>query len=597
MLSKQILGCLWGIIFVTSSLQPVCTHAANAKKSKHHSSSCSNGNQNVKDAYDYVIVGAGNAGAALAAKLSNRTSKHGKYKNSVLVLEAGVNLTNDPEVLAATIFETFPLEFDPKYSKVTSSQLTPSIEFPYSEGRMWGGSSAHNNLQAVRGTPPLYDQWAAISGDARWSYNQLLKNVMIPMEHYTPDSTPPDFSQRGFNGPVFITQEPPLDNDRFMQAISIGTATPFSPDLNDPNYGNVGIGANQDWVTPPFAAPTSVRSFSANAYLTGEPSVGIPPIVDSEGNGLNGRKLKILSNAQVNRVLFSNNVAKSVEYILSTSKETVQTVKAKKKIILCSGTISDAAILQRSGIGDAALLNSLNIPVVFANSNVGANMYTHVGPQGLISNVSTTVTPPRLGSGFIDIPPSTGNRKLQLIVLDSLAFFPKGIADALQIDPSVTIDILCFNITPRSHGTVEIVSRDPFFDPRVNINIYSDGGPTDPGSDASKVVAFYNLLPGIAAAYGGGAVVTYPPAVDYLAGPDALFADALNTNVTTQHLSGTCRMAQSPADGVVDGQLQVFGVKNLMVASNSVAPVIEDGNTGYEAFVIGLEAARILRGH
>lgn len=566
-----------------TSFQPLLASSKSSHKSKKIAQ------------YDYVIVGAGNAGASLAAKLSDPDPRTGKYKNSVLVLEAGVDLTKDPEVLAANILATFALEFDPKYSKVTSTQLSDFVEFPYSDGRMWGGSSAHNNLQAVRGTPGLYDQWAAISGDPRWSYNSLLNNVMIPMEHYTPDSTPLDPLQRGFNGPVFITQEPPVDGDAFMQAVSTGFDTPFSPDLNDPTYGDVGIGANQDWVTPPYGSPTSVRSFSGNSYLTGIESEGIPPIVDANGNGLGKRKLKIISNAQVSRVLFNKkNVAKSVEYILSTSREEVFTVKAKKQIILCAGTIQDAAILQRSGVGDPTLLTSLGIPVVFANPNVGANMFTHVGPQGVISNVATTVTLPRAGSGFIDLEPSTGVRRLQLFVLDSLIFFPAGIADALQIDPSTSIDIICFNITPQSHGTVEIVSRDPFFDPRVNINIYSDGPPSTPGTDASKAVAFYRELQDVADAYGGGAFVSYPPNVT-TASDDELFANALFTNVTTQHLSGTCRMSQSPADGVVDGSLRVFGVKHLMCASNSVAPVIEDGNTAYQAYMIGLEAARILQ--
>lgn len=541
---------------------------------------------------DYVIIGGGTAGCALAAKLSDPDPSTGKFRNSVIVLEAGVNLTKDPAVLGNNIFETFGLGFNPKYSKVTSSYLIDQNgpAYLYTDGRMWGGSSGHNGLQAYRGTPNRYNQWASISGDKRWSYNNLLENVMLPMEHYTPTGTTANPTQRGSSGPLFITQEPPIDNDPFMIAVSKATKAPLVTDLNDPDQGDVGIGANQNWVTPPFLGRESVRSFAGNSYLTGIESEDIPAIVDFEGNGLDGRKLQIVSNAVVSRIIFSSQKARSVEYILSTNKEEVLFVKANKKIILCAGAIQDAVILQRSGIGDAKLLESLGIPVVYANSNVGANMQAHYGPQGIIGGVTTTVTLPEFGSGFIDLPPSVGVRRYQLVILDSTAFFPTGITNALGINSG--IGFIGFNMNPKSLGSVQIVSRDPFVDPIVNSNVFTDGPPSEPGTDANLAIKFYKELKKIARQSGG--TVLFPPPEDYRAGDEALFADAFNTFIITYHNSGTCRMAKSPRRGVVDGQLNVFGVKGLKIASCSVAPVIEDGNTGYQAYVIGLEAANII---
>jgi choline dehydrogenase len=544
-----------------------------------------------------VIVGGGTAGCALAAKLSDPDAK-GKFRTSVLVLEAGVNLTNDSDVLVNNLIGALEESNNPKLSTVAltytlGQSVDPFGIYDYIEGRMWGGSSGHNFLLATRGTPSVYDEWAAISGDARWSYNNLLNNVMIPMEHYTPDGTPVNSPtgpvQRGVQGPIFITQLPPLNGDAFMQAVSVATDAPLTDDYNNPNYGDVAIAAAQNFITPPFLSPSSYRSFSGNAYLTGEEGFGVPAIVDENGNGLDGRKLKIISNAHANRVLFSSKrKAKGVEYVIGNAREKVLTVKAKKEIILCTGTFDDPAILQRSGIGSRALLNDLGIPVVFANDNVGSNMQNHFGTWGLIGgDASTTIDLPNYGLGYIGFAPNTSERTFELLIFNHLVGFPQSIIQALGITDGIAIAGL--NLVPKSTGTVAILSRDPFMAPTINFNAYSDVG----GDDANTVVEFYNLLQDIATESNG--TVLYPTAAQYAGGPAALFEAGFVTLDPQNHACGTCRMAQSAADGVVDGHLRVFGVKGLRVASNSVVPVINNGHTSYTADVVGLELACTIR--
>ena len=129
--------------------------------------------------YDYVIVGAGTAGATLANKLS--------ANNSVLVVEAGPNLTQDTNVTTgahptppgqAITFNN--LWFNQKYAETQFVMDLANFVAPdygwenYSAGIMWGGSSGHNAMQAFRGTSDIYNNWATISGDSRWSYNNLL---------------------------------------------------------------------------------------------------------------------------------------------------------------------------------------------------------------------------------------------------------------------------------------------------------------------------------------------------------------------------------------------------------------------------------------
>ena len=372
----------------------------------------------------------------------------------------------------------------------------------------------------------------------------------------------------------------------------MATKAPFVMDYNNPNEGLVGIAANQDFVTPPYLGTNSYRSYSANAYLTGEPGFGVTPIVDEQGNGLGGRKLKILSNTTANRVIFSkDNIAKAVEYVHATAKDVVLTVKARKEIILCTGSFTDPAILQRSGIGDPALLTSLGIPVVYANSNVGLHMQNQFGIPSVIGGATTTVTPPRFSTSFIGIAPTT-ERQFELIILDSLAIFPAGIAGALGITEGIFL--LGVPLVPNSTGSVAIISKDQFIQPVINLGYFTDGAPTTPGTDANTVVKFYGVVQEIATAAHG--TVLYPTPDQYLGGADALFAAALNAPTVFNHASGTCRMAKTSADGVIDGRLNVFGVRKLKVASNASVPSINKGNTGYTAFVVGLEAARIILG-
>jgi choline dehydrogenase len=525
-------------------------------------------------AYDYIIVGNGTAGAVLARKLSDN------FQNKVLVIEAGENRTDDPIVLSPNPFAFLnEITFNPKYAfnySVIFNQSNGPV-FIYSSGRMWGGSSAKNYLLAVRGTPAIYNFWALASGNARWSYHHLLP-LMLGLETYFPNGTVPNLSQRGTNGPLDITQSPPINQSPYAIAESIITGAPLVSDYNDPTEGTTGISASQSFINP---FPTPHRSFSINAFLP------VGEVVSANGRGLNGRNLRIVSDGLVSRVLFKNRKAIGVEYILSNSNvNKVVQVYARKKIILCAGAIHSPAILQRSGIGDQALLNSLDIPVLVDNPHVGAHLMDHYGPVG---RLATTV--PGAVIGFIDerpYMPADNVRRIQTI--------------STPADSNVT-SVIGWILQPRSGGYVQIVTRDATVYPNIKINFYTDGPATEPGTDAYKAVSFYKILKAIANQL--GVPLLFPPPQDYPApfGPapndSLLLADASGQTTLNlgYHAVGTTRMATSIEDGVVDGSLHIFGVKNLMVADTSIEPLITDGNTAYAAYVIGLVAAQIIEDH
>lgn len=530
--------------------------------------------------YDYVIVGNGTAGAVLARKLSD------SGKKKVLVLEAGVNNDSDPAVL--TVQPLFPflealteITFNPKYAAtygVTTGIIQGQV---YSEGRGWGGSSAHNYTEAVRGTPTIYNNWATLSGNPMWSYNNLLP-IMKALENFTTNATTPfDPAQRGSGGPISLTQFPALSlADPLASALASGFNAGFVADYNNPDdistIGTpyVGFSAFQMFATPaPLPDVVGYRSFASNSFLD--------PVVTPEGRGLKKRLLRIESNAFVSRVLFNGKKAIGVEFFYADSPDRVKQAFGKQ-IILCAGAVHSPAILQRSGIGDAALLNSLGIDVLVDNPNVGANLNNQYGPNAIVK-LNTFASPflhgfanasgtPALAAPFAY--PNDSTRRIQVVGLNIGANLAR---------------VLVFLLNPNSRGSIKIVSKSPFIPPNIDLNMYSDGDVLTNGTDANLAVTSYYLLQN---AVGAGNVL-FPS--DY-SSPQALLAQAQTLDGMTieSHISSTTQMGTSPSNAVVDGNLRVFGVKNLMVCDMGVVPELPDGNTCYCVYLLALGLANIL---
>ncbi len=586
---------MWGAIFAITSLS-VPAHAAGKLAEKKRKSSSSSSSSSCKK-YDYVIVGAGTAGAALAHKLSDN------HKKSVFVITDGQNRNDDPEILASysspdLVSALYNIGSDPQYAESYNCKVIgPFQVFAYTEGTAWGGSSSHNYMVAVRGTPDIYNSWAAISGNPQWSYNSMLP-LMKALEDYSPCGTF-DPLQRGSNGPISITQNPPVLTDPLSNALATATTVGFIDDINNPNdisstgHYNLGYTAVQAFATlgDPSCTPgverAGIRSWSGKAFLD-------ESTVTKDGKGVHGRKLTIASNAHANKVLFKGKKAIGVQYVVEKDGNQEVLEVYGKKIILCAGAINSPAILERSGIGDPAVLEPLGVDVLVANTNVGENLLNQYGSYIQVT-VGTTdfanqafwnlaQNPSKPAFDPVYVYPNDDTRRVQL--------------DMLPFGPSFT-QIATFVLEPQSVGNLHIVSRNPLVQPLINLNLFSDGSYLTHGTDANKLVTAANL---IASGVGLGnmvappaSVFSNPPGTDP-ANDGNLFATLISADwlVLADHIVATTRMGTSIANGVVDGDLNVFGVKNLKVADIGVLPVLPNGNTAYAAFLVGLRCATIL---
>lgn len=277
-----------------------------------------------------------------------------------------------------------------------------------------------------------------------------------------------------------------------------------------------------------------------------------------------------------------------------------------KNIILCAGANNTPQILQRSGVGNSTLLNSLSIPVVVNSTQVGQNLTSHynLGYFGFTGSATPLNVPSGSAAfGFnlhgVDIPggpyyyPDDNIRRFQGAAGNSFT-------------PSTGISTNMYN--PLSKGFINITSKNPISTPDVDLRLFTDAGsltnPPGNGSDMSRCIAYIKVLQKITADSGGTLVLPINP-LNPPASPGNLstatpaltqtFINTMKNNVNIQtHSAGTCKMGTSIANGVVDVDLKVFGTQNLYCADLSVVPFANDGNPNNLLNVVGLRLIQSL---
>jgi len=289
---------------------------------------------------DYLILGGGLAGCVLATRL-----KENDPSSNVTLLEAGPNEHENPVVLDPMgTFQMHNSRYEYNYTTVPQKGYDGRQVYN-AGGKQLSGSTAVNFAMWTRGGSSDYDLWAELAGDKRWSYEGMLPYFRKTETHHDPKNADP--KHHGFDGPILTTSEArqyPL-KDIMRTAFLKGTKLPA---ISDANSGSpIGVAPyTENW------HPKGYRQPAGRAY------------------GLKG--VKVITNAQVHRILFDGNVAKGAELIDG------RMFTARREVILCCGAIRTPQVLLLSGVGPAEELAKHGIKQLVNSPDVGLNFHDHI---------------------------------------------------------------------------------------------------------------------------------------------------------------------------------------------------------------------------
>ena len=520
--------------------------------------------------YDFIVVGAGSAGCAVASRLSENPA------HRVLLLEAGPSDDRLEIRIPAAFSKLFRSPMDWSYDTEPQAQLHDrSIYWP--RGKVLGGSSSINAMMWIRGLPEDYDEWAELAGES-WSWNALLP-YFRKVERVQGASG----DQTGTAGAINVEalRSPRASTDAFLDAArEIGLHEMVA-------NGPVHDGVSRTMVNQ----RRGVRFSAADGYL--KPA-------------RRRRNLTIQTRSHVTRVRFEGTRAVGVEYVRDG---VTATARADREVILSGGSVNTPQLLMLSGIGDRDELQAHGIPVVAESPEVGKNLKDHL-VVGLIveAHDDTLFAAERVGElakylvtkkgmltsnvaeayGFVKSDPGLDLPDVELIFAP-VAFVDQGLTP--HTAHGLTIGTIL--LRPESSGTVSLASANPFDKPRIDPRYLSDAD----GKDRAALMFGLGVCEDLVASEAIGRVSSRrfirPVDSDRMsrAERDALAIDEYSH--TLYHPVGTARMGRD-AGSVVDEELRVRGVEGLRIADASVMPTIIRGHTHAPAVVIGERAADLI---
>jgi choline dehydrogenase len=527
--------------------------------------------------YDFIVVGAGSAGAALANRLS------ADPKNKVLLLEAGAAdspFTHIPVLYAKLIA-------NPAANWLYSAEPEPTTNgrrLPVPRGKLLGGSSAINGLAFVRGQAQDFDTWAQL-GNQGWSYEDVLP-FFKRMESYQGGG---DDRYRGREGPIKVTDPKPA-TPLFQALIEAAREVGIR---HNPDYN----GATQDGIVMSQASiARGWRMSTARAYL------------DPARKRAN---LHIVTRAHTEAVLLDGKRCVGVRWSVDGK---TQEARATRDVILSAGSINSPQLLELSGIGQPERLKALGIAVKHELPGVGENLRDHYAPRTrwLVGQKGITYNDTARGLGMVKqaLRWAFFNDGLLCAVgapMRAFVFSREGLAapdlllgwvpmftEPTPRGPKIakTAGFTCYAhvMRPESKGSIHITSADAKTPPAIRFNFLS--APVDAELTLKAVRIAQSVMR--APAMAPFKLTEQAPGTERRT-DEQIIEWVKATAETTYHPVGTCKMGIDPM-AVVDPRLRVHGLQGLRVADASIMPTLTSGNTNAPSIMIGERAADLILG-
>ncbi|KQZ12923.1 choline dehydrogenase [Mesorhizobium sp. Root554] len=519
---------------------------------------------------DFVIVGSGSAGSALAYRLSE------DGRHSVIVIEYGGSdagpLIQMPSALS------IPLNM-PLYDWGFSSEPEPHLGgriLATPRGKVLGGSSSINGMVYVRGHARDFDHWAE-EGAAGWSFADVL-----PYFKRMEDSVDGEDGWRGIGGPLHVQRGPRL-NPLYSAFLEAGRQAGFET-TDDYN------GSKQEGFGPMEQTIKNGRRWSAaNAYL--RPALK--------------RQNVSLVKAFARRVVIENQRAVGVEI---EARKQIQVVKARREVVVAASSINSPKLLMLSGIGPARHLAESGIDVVADRPGVGQNLQDHmelyiqqestkpitlysvlnplskalIGAQWLFFKTGLGTTNHFEAAAFVRSAPGIDYPDIQY------HFIPAAVRyDGKAAAKSHGFQAHVGPMRSKSRGSVSLRSSDPWAKPAIRFNYMSH---PDDWSDFRHCIRLTREIFAQAAFDDYRGKEISPGSA--LKSDEELDAFIRDHAESAYHPCGTCRMggADDPRS-VVDPECRVIGVEGLRVADSSIFPRVTNGNLNAPSIMTGEKAA------